>query len=314
LTGVQRPGEQPALAVIDPFTVEQHRLVFAFDAFGNHPQVQVVGHADDVRGHTAAGGVVPQGVNEGLVDLQAVHGQRLQVGEAAVTRAKIVDQHLVAHRTQGLQVVARYHHVDQAAFGHLEGDLAGRHPVQGQQPRRHPANARDHHITRRKVYRDVQVAVRPQQLAQLLKHPLQDKVSDLADLPGIFGQRNEQVRAGQSAVRAAPAHQGLGTDTTPCVELDDRLVKHLQFAPAQCVLQLRAHRAALQNQLQHQPANAAGGQHAAREQQPEHAVHAQGQAGAWRNQHQLVIRRFGRHAVDEAVAQFEQRLVAGRPG
>ncbi|MCY1426143.1 hypothetical protein D9M71_419550 [compost metagenome] len=138
--------------------------------------------------------------------------------------------------------------------------------MQGQQACRHPANTRHHHIAGRQVHRNVQIGVRAQQLAQLFQHTLQDKVSDLANLPGVFRQRDEQVRAGQGAVRAAPAHQCLGPHAAPAVEFEDRLVEHLQLATAQGILQFRAHRPPLQDQLQHQPANTAGRQHAAGEQ------------------------------------------------
>ncbi|CAI3791281.1 hypothetical protein GLGCALEP_00128 [Pseudomonas sp. MM221] len=66
--------------------------------------------------------------------------------------------------------------------------------------------------------------------------------------------------------------------------------------------------------MQHQPANAAGRQYTAGEQQPEHTVHPQRQARPRGNQNQLVIWRLGGHTVDQAVAEFEQRLVACRPG
>ncbi|MNC67848.1 hypothetical protein D3C75_1183870 [compost metagenome] len=56
-----------------------------------------MGHADDMRGHAATGGIVAQSVDECLVDLQAVHRQGLQVGQAAITGTKVVDQHLVPH-------------------------------------------------------------------------------------------------------------------------------------------------------------------------------------------------------------------------
>uniref|UniRef100_A0A1I7Y1R3 Phenol hydroxylase n=1 Tax=Steinernema glaseri TaxID=37863 RepID=A0A1I7Y1R3_9BILA len=196
LARTERVREQPALAIVDPLAVEQQRLVLVLDTLGDHPQLQGVGHADDVRGHAAAGRVVPQGIDERLVDLQAVHRQGLQVGQAAIAGTEVVDQHLVPHRPQGLQVVPRHHHVDQPALGDLEGNLAGRHMVQGQQARRHPADARHHHIARRQVHRDIQLAVGAQQLAQLFEHTLQHEVGDLADLPGVLRQRDEQVGAG----------------------------------------------------------------------------------------------------------------------
>ena len=194
--------------------------------------MKVMGHANDMRRHATAGGIVPERVDEGLVDLQAVHRQGLQISQAAVASTEVIDQYLMPHRTKRLQVVTGHHHIDQPPLGNLEGNLAGSHPVQCQQPCSHPADARDHHITGRQVHRDVKVAVRTQQLAKLLKHPLQHEISDLANLPGIFGQRNEQVRAGKGPVRAPPAYQRLSAHAAAAVELDDRLIEHLQFTAA----------------------------------------------------------------------------------
>jgi len=91
-----------------------------------------VGHADDMRCHAAAGGIVPQGIYERLVDFQAIHRQSLQVGQAAVPRAEIIDQYLMTHRSQGLQVIAGHHYVNQTPLSDLERDLARRDPVQRQ--------------------------------------------------------------------------------------------------------------------------------------------------------------------------------------
>ena len=77
--------------------------------------------------------VMAQGIDKGLVDFQAIHWQGLQIRQAAITGAKVVDQHLVPGVAQGLQVFPGDHHIDQAAFGDLKRDLPSRHSVQGQQ-------------------------------------------------------------------------------------------------------------------------------------------------------------------------------------
>ncbi|MNH42877.1 hypothetical protein D3C79_1046670 [compost metagenome] len=83
----------------------------------------------------------------------------------------------------------------------------------------------------------------------MLQQALQDEIGDLADLPGVLRQRDEQVRAGQRAIRTTPAHQGFGTDTAAAGELENWLVEHLQLATTQRPLKLHTHRATLSNQL-----------------------------------------------------------------
>ena len=119
---------------------------FQLDPFGNHLQIQGLCHVNDVRSDAAAGGVMAERVDERLVDFQAIHRQGLQVGEAAIAGAEIVDQHLMAQIAQRLQVIPSDHHINQAALGDLEGNLLGCHSVQGQQPRHDRADARHHHV------------------------------------------------------------------------------------------------------------------------------------------------------------------------
>ncbi|MNP33722.1 hypothetical protein D3C76_1269810 [compost metagenome] len=104
--------------------------------------------------------------------------------------------------------------------------------MQGQQASHHLADPRDHDIAGRQVDRDVQLRVGPQQLPQLLKQALQDKVGHLADLPGVLCHRDKQVGTGQGAVRPSPAQQGFGPDAVAAVEVKDRLIEHLQLTSA----------------------------------------------------------------------------------
>ncbi|MNP12346.1 hypothetical protein D3C76_1045750 [compost metagenome] len=157
---------------------------------------------------------------------------------------------------QGLQVFPGHHHVDQSAFGDLEGNLLGRDPVQGQQAGHHLADPRDHDVAGRQVDRDIQLRIGPQQLPQLLEQALQDKVGHLANLPGVLGHRNEQVGTGQGAVRPAPAQQGLGPDAVAAVEVEDRLIQYLQLASTNGARQFSVQGLALAHQQEHQETHA----------------------------------------------------------
>ncbi len=176
-------GKQPALTELDPLTAEKHGLRFVLDAFGNHFQLQSLRHVNDVRRNAAAGRIMAERVDEGLVDLQAIHWQRLQVGEAAITGTEVIDQHLMAYIAQGLQVLPRHHHVDQSALGDFKGYLSRGDPVQRQQPGHDLADARHHHVAGGEVDRNVQLRIGAQHRSQLFQQPLQDKVCHLPDLP-----------------------------------------------------------------------------------------------------------------------------------
>ncbi|MNL22160.1 hypothetical protein D3C87_1434920 [compost metagenome] len=86
----------------------------------------------------------------------------MQVGEAAIAGAEVVDQYLMPDIAQGLQVFPGHHHIDQAPFGDLERDLLGRDPMQRQQARHHLADTRHHDVAGCEVDRDVQLRIGPQ--------------------------------------------------------------------------------------------------------------------------------------------------------
>ena len=97
-------------------------------------------------------------------------------------------------------------------------------------------------------------------LPELLKQALQDEVGHLADLAGVLRHRDEQVGTGQGAVRPAPTQQGFGPDAVATVEIENRLIQHLQLAAANGPRQFRIQRLALAHQQEHQEADK-GSQH-----------------------------------------------------
>jgi hypothetical protein len=126
-------GEQPALTELHTFTAQERGLRFMLDAFGNHLQMQRLRHVNNVRGDAAAGSVMAQCIDEGLVDFQAVHRQGLQVGEAAIAGAEVIDQYLMADIAQACRFSRATTTSIKPAFGDLKGNLLGRDPVQRQQ-------------------------------------------------------------------------------------------------------------------------------------------------------------------------------------
>ncbi|MNE62176.1 hypothetical protein D3C80_1574430 [compost metagenome] len=95
-----------------------------------------------------------------------------------------------------------------------------------------------------------------QQLAKLLEQALQDEIRHLANLPGVLRHRNEQIGTGQGTVRPAPAQQRFSPDTVAAIEVEDRLIQHLQLAPANRPGQFGIQRLALLHQQEHQEPDA----------------------------------------------------------
>ena len=81
------------------------------------------GHRNDGLHDGGVVGVVGRVLHKALVDLQLVQGQSLEVGQAGITRAKVVNRethtvtHKVAHAGNGVVEV-----FDQQAFGDLQDE------------------------------------------------------------------------------------------------------------------------------------------------------------------------------------------------
>ena len=91
------------------------------DAFGHDGQAEGMRQAD--RGAHNGRVVVVAGDmrDKGLVDLQLVDRQTLEVGQRRIAGAEVVDRHADAHRTQAPQHVHGARGVGhQAAFGDLD--------------------------------------------------------------------------------------------------------------------------------------------------------------------------------------------------
>lgn len=77
--GRHRPAEQIALDFVTAVLAQEVQLLMGFHAFGDHREVQAVGHGDDGAGDLRVLLAGRQAVDEGAVDLQDVDGELLEV-------------------------------------------------------------------------------------------------------------------------------------------------------------------------------------------------------------------------------------------
>ncbi|MNR36021.1 hypothetical protein D3C85_1539090 [compost metagenome] len=76
-----RPTEQIPLHFIATMLTQEVQLFMGFHAFGDHRQIQAVGHGDDRPGDLRILLARRQAVDEGAVDLEHVDRELLEVVE-----------------------------------------------------------------------------------------------------------------------------------------------------------------------------------------------------------------------------------------
>ena len=70
--------------------LQKGQLLLRFHTLCNHRQAQAASHGDDRPHDLRVVGVQRSIADEGLVDLEGVHRQALEVGQRRIARAKIV--------------------------------------------------------------------------------------------------------------------------------------------------------------------------------------------------------------------------------
>ena len=112
---------------------EEVCLRLCLDPFSHHPQLEVTGHRQD-RLHDGRIVGVPRGIlDKALVNLELVQRQPLEVRQAGIAGAKVIDGkphaqlHQLRHAGDGVVQV-----LNQQAFGHLQDQQLGLGPGSGQ--------------------------------------------------------------------------------------------------------------------------------------------------------------------------------------
>src|SRR3990167_11198437 len=87
-----RPPQQVALECLASQARQHLALRLGLDALGDHGQPQALTQGDDGLNDDRAAVVVEQARHEGLVDLELVQRQALQVGQRGVTGPEVVER------------------------------------------------------------------------------------------------------------------------------------------------------------------------------------------------------------------------------
>src|SRR6266849_6024417 len=94
------PGEQVALHLVTAGEPQQHALLLGLDPFDDHRHAErAAERVDGLDDHPAVRGLVERR-HEAAVDLELVEGERLQVAQARIAGAEVVEREAYPERPQ----------------------------------------------------------------------------------------------------------------------------------------------------------------------------------------------------------------------
>ncbi len=166
-----------------------------------------------------------QAADEGAVDLQPPDREALQVRQARVAGAEVVDREPHAERGQRLQAQHRVLRIlDQDRFGEFELEQPRRQSGFAHCVRHAVDEARLLELQRRDVHGDRHFGAARAPHGSLGYGTLEHPVADRDDEAAFLGHRDELARRDFAQLRIAPTDQRLGADDAAGTELDLRLV------------------------------------------------------------------------------------------
>ena len=127
LAGGFGPAEEPALAEVAAEGDHDVCLFEGFNAFGDDVEAQAVAEVDDGGDDLVAVGPVGHGGDEAAIDLEQVEGEGLEVAEAGVSGAEVVEGEAAAKLFEpGGDLEGGVEVVDEAALGELDDEAVKR--------------------------------------------------------------------------------------------------------------------------------------------------------------------------------------------
>ena len=219
---------------------QERQLPRGLHPFGHHLQVKALGQCQDGAHNGRVVGIGEHIAHEALVDLDLVEWQPLEIAQAGVAGAKVVQRKSDAfalelpHACNGVFDVAQ-----QQAFGEFELEFGGVGAAVRQRLQHAANKARLAKLACADIHGDRKVArgFVPAPALQLFARGLQHKLAQRQNQAGLLGQGNEVTGADHAALWVTPAHQRLHTDQAGVV-VHHGLVVHAQRATHQPLAQV----------------------------------------------------------------------------
>ena len=250
-----------------------HRLLGRLDALGHDRETETTRQVADGLEDRDVDGIRADRVDEGLVDLQRVEADPLEVGETGLAGPEVVQDDADAARAQAVEHLLGDAQIvgDDAALGRLHHQVFGAQAARpGQQLIDEGQQAPVLEVLRDQVDADVDIAARSRERREPLVQVPEDPVGHRHHETRRLGGRDEEVGADQAAFGMAPADQSLGAADAPACDLDDRLQVDLELLGLDRVPELAFQGHAPTEQLPRGEAET-GDQHQRTDQEGKHA-------------------------------------------
>ena len=220
-----RAGEQIALHFLAAGEPQQHALLLGLDALGQQRQVERAAERHDRLHQRLAAGIAAERRDEAPVDLELVEIEALQIGQAGIAGAEIVERQPDAERLQRIEPrLGLVRIVDQHALGDFEHQPRRRDVVLGQHVGDELDQRRIAHLHRRQIDGHVEAGPAP----GIGQRAAQHEFAEPSHQPGLLGHRRRTARRDRAAHRMGPAQQRFGADDAGAVGRHDRLVMHVE--------------------------------------------------------------------------------------
>lgn len=212
-------------------SLQELELLCGLHPLGNHLQPQIARQTDD-RLHDHRVITIHHHVTyEGVVDLQRIDRQALQLGEAGEALAKVIDRRLHAvlaqevQRGRGLQRIR-----DHRGFRHLDHQRAARQAIVPQLRQYLGRQIDSLQLHRGQIYRQLRrIAATHPPLGHLPAGLAHHPGPDVVDQSVLLSERDEDIGRNESALGVPPPDQGFGAHGAASLQLLLGLIVQFQL-------------------------------------------------------------------------------------
>ncbi len=177
-------------------------------------------------------------LGERLVDFDRVHRKIVEISEARIAGAEIVDVNVVPFFAEAKNGLLRYLLPRRVALGNLNAQAARRNAGFGKRVLQHGQEFRIGEIGGRNVHVDAEAGTFAQSLPKITQDVPHHQPRDLSNKAALLGNLDEVIRADGYVVLVGPTGQGFHLDDLFVLKIDNWLIDDAERIFPNCAQQL----------------------------------------------------------------------------